>query len=150
MRRMVGVLRSSGSDTELEPPPRLDQIDRLVDKFRAAGLPVTVSVTGAARELAPGLDLTAYRLVQEGLTNVLRHAQDPLRADVAIDYGADRIELAVRDDGRSTSASASPAEAGNGLVGMRERVALYGGSLVARVRPEGGFELVATLPMEAV
>ena len=107
-----------------------------------------MSVTGAVTELAPGLDLTAYRLVQEGLTNTLRHARNPLRAEVAIDYRADRIELAVRDDGQSAAASAPPAEAGNGLLGMRERVALYGGSLVARVRPEGGFELIATLPME--
>lgn len=149
MRRMVGVLRRSGADTELEPPPGLDQVDQLVEKFRTAGLPVTVSVTGAARELAPGLDLTAYRLVQEGLTNSLRHARNPQRAEVAIDYRTDRVELAVRDDGQSPAPSASPAEAGNGLLGMRERVALYGGSLVARVRPEGGFELVATLPVES-
>ena len=148
MRRMVGVLRRSGGDTELEPPPTLDQIDRLVENFRAAGLPVTMSVIGAAHALAPGLDLTAYRVVQEGLTNTLRHARTPVHAEVVIDYRADRIELAVRDDGQSAAASAAPAEAGNGLLGMRERVALYGGSLVARVRPEGGFELVATLPME--
>jgi signal transduction histidine kinase len=148
MRRMVGVLRGSGADTELEPTPGLDQVDRLVEKFRGAGLPVTLSVTGTARELAPGLDLTAYRLVQEGLTNTLRHARNPRHAEVAIDYGADRIELAVRDDGQSAAASASPAEASNGLLGMEERVALYGGSLVARARPGDGFELVATLPLE--
>ncbi len=148
MRRMVRVLRQSGADTELEPPPGLDQVGRLAEKFRTAGLPVTVSVTGAARELAPGLDLTAYRLVQEGLTNSLRHARNPRSAEVVIDYRADRIELAVRDDGQPAAASAAPAEAGDGLLGMRERVAVYGGSLVARARPEGGFELVATLPLE--
>ena len=148
MRRMVGVLRQSGDGTELEPTPRLDQVDQLAEKFRTVGLPVTVSVTGAARELSPGLDLTAYRLVQEGLTNSLRHARNPERAEVVIDYGADRIELAVRDDGQPAAASATPAEAGDGLLGMRERVAVYGGSLVARVRPEGGFELVATLPLD--
>ena len=129
MRRMVRVLRQSDADTELEPPPGLDQVGRLAEKFRNAGLPVTVSVTGAARELAPGLDLTAYRLVQEGLTNSLRHARNPQRAEVAIEYRADRIELAVRDDGQPAAPSASPAEAGNGLLGMRERVAVYGGSL---------------------
>jgi signal transduction histidine kinase len=150
MRRMVGVLRGSEADTELEPSPGLDQIDRLVEKFRGAGLPVTLSVTGTARDLGPGLDLTAYRLVQEGLTNTLRHARDPLGAEVAIDYGTDRVELAVRDDGRPADDSASAAEPGNGLLGMRERVALYGGSLVARARPEGGFEMVATLPLEAM
>ena len=104
-------------------------------------------MTGVARDLAPGLDLTAYRLVQEGLTNTLRHARNPRHAEVAIDYGADRIELAVRDDGQYPVGSAPTTEPGNGLMGMRERVAVYGGSLVARVRPEGGFELVATLPL---
>jgi signal transduction histidine kinase len=149
MRRMVGVLRQSGDGTELEPTPGLDQVDQLAEKFRTAGLPVALSVTGEARDLAPGLDLTAYRLVQEGLTNTLRHARNPRRAEVAIDYGADRIELAVRDDGQYPVGSAPTAEAGNGLLGMRERVAVYGGSLVARMRPEGGFELVATLPLDA-
>ena len=86
MRRMVGVLRESDADPELEPPPGLGQVDRLAEKFRAAGLPVSVSVTGAARELAPGLDLTAYRLVQEGLTNTLRHAREP-----AARRGGDRL-----------------------------------------------------------
>ena len=100
MRRMVGVLRESGDGAELEPTPGLDQVDQLAEKFRTAGLPVALSVTGEARDLAPGLDLTAYRLVQEGLTNTLRHARNPGRAEVAIDYGEDRIELAVRDDGR--------------------------------------------------
>jgi signal transduction histidine kinase len=149
MRRMVGVLRQSGDRTELEPTPGLDQVDQLAEKFRTAGLPVALSVTGVARDLAPGLDLTAYRLVQEGLTNTLRHAQDPGRAEVVINYGTDRIELAVRDDGQYPVGSAPTAEAGNGLLGMRERVAVYGGSLVARMRPEGGFELVATLPLDA-
>ena len=154
MRRMVGVLRRSDADADadadagLEPPPGLDQVDRLVEKFRGAGLSVTVAVTGAARQLAPGLDLTAYRLVQEGLTNTLRHARNPRRAEVAIDYGSDRIELAVRDDGQSPGGSAESAAPGAGLLGMRERVAAYGGFLVARERPDGGFELVATLPVE--
>ena len=148
MRRMVGVLRQSGDGTELEPTPGLDQVDHLAEKFRRAGLPVALSVTGAARDLAPGLDLTAYRLVQEGLTNTLRHARNPRRAEVAIDYGTDRIELAVRDDGQYPVGSTPTTEAGNGLLGMRERVAVYGGSLVARARPEGGFELVATLPLD--
>jgi signal transduction histidine kinase len=148
MRRMVGVLRRSDIDSGLEPPPGLDQVDRLVEKFRTAGLPVTVSVTGDARQLAPGLELTAYRLVQEGLTNTLRHARNPQRAEVTIAYGADRVELTVRDDGQAPAPPALPAEAGSGLLGMRERVALYRGSLTSRARPEGGFELVATLPTE--
>ena len=148
MRRMVGVLRRSDIDNGLEPPPGLDQVDRLVEKFRTTGLPVTVSVIGDARELAPGLELTAYRLVQEELTNTLRHARNPQRAEVTIAYGADRVELTVRDDGEAPGPSALPAEVGSGLLGMRERVALYRGSLTSRARPEGGFELVATLPIE--
>jgi signal transduction histidine kinase len=110
---------------------------------------VELTVTGTARNLAPGLDLTAYRVVQEGLTNTFRHARSPRRAQVAIDYGLDHLRLAVRDDGHAASARpAQPAEPSNGLLGMRERVAVYGGSLVARTRPDGGFELVATLPLE--
>ena len=96
MRRMVGVLRQSGDGAELEPTPGLDQVDQLAEKFRTAGLPVALSVTGMARDLAPGLDLTAYRVVQEGLTNTLRHAQNPARAEVMIDYGEDRIAGCTR------------------------------------------------------
>jgi signal transduction histidine kinase len=147
MRRMVGVLRQEGDRADLEPPPGLDQVERLAEQFRASGLPVDIRVTGAAQALAPGLDLTAYRLVQEGLTNTLRHAQHPHRAEVAIDYRQDELHLAVRDDGQAPSPQGPPLEAGNGLLGMRERVAVYGGELVARVRPEGGFELMATLPL---
>jgi signal transduction histidine kinase len=163
MRRIVGVLRQEvpggghAGETDREPPPGLSQVGRLAEMFRAAGLPVAVSVNGHSRDLAPGLDLTAYRIVQEGLTNALRHARNPRHAEVAISYGEQVLELAVRDDGAApvsatTGASGvkstGPAEAGNGLMGMRERVAVYGGSLVARPRSEGGFELVATLPLE--
>jgi signal transduction histidine kinase len=147
MRRMVGVLRQEGEQAELEPPPGLDQVERLAEKFRASGLPVEVRVSGAAQALAPGLDLTAYRLVQEGLTNTLRHARNPRHAEVAIDYREDELQLAVRDDGQDPGTQVPPAEAGNGLLGMRERVAVYGGELIARSRPEGGFELMATLPL---
>jgi signal transduction histidine kinase len=150
MRRMVGVLRH-GEDTsageDRAPAPGLDQLDRLVGKFRSAGLPVELMVTGVAHSLPPGLDLTAYRFVQEGLTNTFRHAQNPHRAEVVIDYGPDRLRLAVRDDGRP--APDQHRGAGNGLLGLRERVAIYGGSLVAQTRPEGGFELVAMLPLES-
>jgi signal transduction histidine kinase len=145
MRRMVGVLRQAGDRSDLEPPPGLAQLDRLVEKFRAAGLPVHLTVSGDERPLAPGLDLTAYRLVQEGLTNTLQHAVAPTRTEVSIGYGDTELELAVRDDGRPGTIAT---EAGHGLLGMRERVSVYGGRLVARPRPEGGFELVATLPLD--
>jgi signal transduction histidine kinase len=147
MRRMVSALRQTGEQTLLGPSPGLDQIDQLAEQFRSSGLPVDVHVSGTPRALAPGLDLTAYRIVQEGLTNTLRHARHPNRAEVAIGYAVDRIEVAVRDDGHR-AAAARPVDAGSGLLGMRERVAVYGGSLVARARPGGGFELVASLPLE--
>jgi len=147
MRRMVSVLRQGDVPTDREPPPGLAQLDRLVEKFRIAGLPVHLTITGDARPLAPGLDLTAYRLVQEGLTNALRHASFPERAEVTIMFDGQRLELAVRDDGLPLTGVAEP---GHGLLGMRERVSVYGGDLVARARPERGFELVATLPLKQV
>ena len=146
MRRMVGVLREDGEVDAREPAPGMDQLSRLVEQFRSAGLPVEVSITGDAQPLAPGLDLTAYRLVQEGLTNSLRHAVSPSRAEVTIGYTPEHLELMIRDDGGHLD---GPAEAGHGLLGLRERVSVYGGDLVARPRPEGGFELLATLPLVA-
>jgi signal transduction histidine kinase len=146
MRRMVAVLRDANTDPDREPPPGLAQLQMLAEKFRAAGLRVEVSVTGEPRQLAAGLDLTAYRLVQEGLTNTLRHAASPRHAEVSIDYGAKTLRLAVRDDGQAAS---EVAEAGHGLLGMRERVAVYGGELIARPRAAGrGFELLVCLPLE--
>ena len=144
MRRMVGVLRQSGESADREPASGLSQLGRLVEQFRGAGMPVDVAVSGPARPLAPGLDLTAYRLVQEALTNSLKHADSPTRAEVSIGYSAETLEIAVRDDGGRVGPGA---EAGHGLLGLRERVAVYGGALVARPRPDGGFELIATLPL---
>jgi signal transduction histidine kinase len=144
MRRMVGVLRQDGETANREPAPGLSQLARLVEQFRGAGMPVDVAVSGLARPLAPGLDLTAYRLVQEALTNSLRHADSPTRAEVSIGYSAETLEIAVRDDGARVVPGAEP---GHGLLGLRERVSVYGGDLVARPRPGGGFELIATLPL---
>jgi signal transduction histidine kinase len=146
MRRMVGVLRDDGAPADREPPPGLAQVDGLIAKVRAAGLPVELTVSGDPRPLPGGLDLTAYRLLQEGLTNTLRHAAGPGLAEVGITFGENALELSVRDDGKATDAGS---EAGNGLLGMRERVAVYGGELVARPRLGGGFELLATLPLGA-
>jgi signal transduction histidine kinase len=135
MRRMVDVLRRDDEATDLAPPPGLADVRRLAEKFRDAGLPVSLRVEGEPHALPPGLDLTAYRLLQEGLTNALKHSVTPRCAEVTISWEPDRLDLAVRDDG-------------NGLRGMRERVGVYGGQLVAGPRPEGGFEMVATLPLE--
>jgi signal transduction histidine kinase len=141
MRRVLGVLRSGEGGPELAPTPTLDQLDRLADRFRQAGLDVILDVD--AGELSPGLDLTAYRLVQEGLTNALKHAV-ATRAWVRVSCHDDALHVSVRDDGRG-----GPCEPGNGLIGMRERVAMYGGALTAAAVRGGGFELCAELPLAA-
>lgn len=144
MRRMVGVLRSASGAPDLAPPPTLEQLDRLVDNFRTAGLQVDVETAGQPVPLPPGLDLTAYRLVQEALTNTLRHAA-ATRAVVRLEYRPEVLVLSVRDDGRGPGDSGS---AGHGLTGMRERVAVFGGGLTAGAAPGGGYELCAELPLE--
>jgi signal transduction histidine kinase len=144
MRRMVGVLRSGSGAPDLAPPPTLDQLDRLVENFRRAGLEVDVVTEGEAAALPPGLDLTAYRLVQEALTNTLRHAEAE-RAVIRFCYRPGVLALSVRDDGRGADGS----DPGNGLLGMQERVAVYGGTLTAGNAAGGGYELRAELPLES-
>jgi signal transduction histidine kinase len=145
MRRLVGVLRRPEEAPALAPQPSLQHLDRLVEQAREAGLPVHVQVEGDAMELPAGLDLTAYRLVQEALTNAIKHAQ-ATRADVVVRYGDGAVELVVTDDGRGSS-DGSAESGGHGLVGMRERVAVYGGELEAGPEPGGGFALRARLPL---
>jgi signal transduction histidine kinase len=144
MRRMVGVLRSAGDAPNLAPPPSLDQLGPMTEKFRRAGLDVELQSDGEPVPLPPGLDLTAYRLVQEALTNTLKHAQAK-RAVVRVCYGDEALLVSVRDDGRGPSGAFEP---GNGLLGMRERVAVYGGALSVQGAEGGGFELRAELPLD--
>jgi len=144
MRRMVGVLRGGSGAPDLAPPPTLDQLDRLVENFRRAGLEVDVVTEGQPVTLPPGLDLTAYRLIQEALTNTLRHA-DATHAVVMLCHRPGVLALSVRDDGRGSGQTAP----GNGLLGMQERVAVYGGRLTAGNAAGGGYELCAQLPVEA-
>ena len=141
---MVGVLRSGDAPPDLAPPPTLDQLDGLVDNFRRAGLDVVLEQDGERASVPPGLDLTAYRLVQEALTNTLRHAE-ATRVAVCIRYGEQALLLTVRDDGSGPNGSPP----GTGLLGMRERVAVYGGTLTAGAAAGGGFELRAELPLAA-
>jgi signal transduction histidine kinase len=117
----------------------------------AAGLPVSLSVAGTRRELPPGLDLAAYRVVQEALTNVLRHAPAATTA-VRIAYRVDDLLLEVTDDGAALTARESGGErgSGRGLLGLRERVAIYGGSLEAGPQPDGGWRVRATIPLAAL
>jgi signal transduction histidine kinase len=144
MRRLVGVLRRPEEAPALAPQPSLQHLERLVEQAREAGLPVDVRIEGDVAELPPGVDLTAYRLVQEGLTNAMKHAK-ATRAEVVVRYGPDAVELQVTDDGRGFSDS-SVEGSGHGLVGMRERVAVYGGELQAGAGPDGGYTLHARLP----
>ncbi|HSP72075.1 MAG TPA: sensor histidine kinase, partial [Gaiellaceae bacterium] len=145
MRRLLGVLRETEDGAALEPQPGLDQIDRLLERARTAGLPVELSVEGAPRPLAPGVDLNAYRIVQEALTNALKHTSGAT-AEVRLRYQGDSLELEVANDG---TAVLSGDGSGHGLVGMRERVHVCGGRLEAGPRPEGGFLVRATLPVES-
>jgi signal transduction histidine kinase len=145
MRRMVGVLRHPEEAPALAPQPGLEQLERLVAQAREAGLPVELRVEGERRPLPPGIDLAAYRAVQEGLTNTRKHAEAE-RVEVVVRYGDDRVNVTVADDG---SGRATGRGRGHGLVGMRERIALYGGELDAGPRAEGGYELRVSLPLDA-
>jgi signal transduction histidine kinase len=142
MRKIVGVLRTDDKAPDLAPPPSLAQLDRLADNFRHAGLAVDVQVTGDTAAVAPGLSATVYRVVQESLTNSLKHAA-ARRVRVLIECRPDRLEVTVTDDGRG--GAADPAK-GAGLTGMRERVKVYGGTLLAGPAAGGGFTVHAVLP----
>lgn len=144
MRRLLGMLGRSDEELALAPQPSLRELETLVEQVRTAGLPVELVIEGEARELPPGIDLSAYRIVQEALTNALRHA-GPARARVLLRYGPDDLEIA--DDGPGTGDRSGP---GYGLIGMRERVSVYGGDLQAGRRPEGGYALRVRLPLRSV
>jgi signal transduction histidine kinase len=142
MRRLLQMLREDEADP-LAPQPGLADLPVLVSQVREAGLDVALEVDGERRELPVGLELSAYRIVQEALTNALKHAGDAA-ASVRVRYGEDAIELEVTDDGMG--GGSVERVGGHGLVGMRERVALYGGQLEARRRDEGGYVVRALLP----
>jgi signal transduction histidine kinase len=148
MRRLVGVLRNGDEPTSLDPQPRLTDLAALVEQARAAGLPVRLEVEGEPRALPAGIDLSAYRIVQEALTNVRKHA-GPARAEVRLRYGSGSLRIEVVDDGHAAVATANGGR-GQGLIGMRERVALFDGRLEVGPLPQGGFRVLADLPLEAV
>jgi signal transduction histidine kinase len=143
MRRLLGLLRADDAEVALAPQPSLANLDALVTHVRDAGLPVEVRFEGTARELAPAVDLSAYRIVQEALTNALKHA-GPAQARVVVRYGDDAVELEVADTG---AGSVNGEGGGHGLAGMRERVALFGGQLESGPRDDGGFAVRARLPL---
>jgi signal transduction histidine kinase len=153
---MLGVLRvGEGEDgAELAPQPGLGDLDALVADARAAGVDARLSIEGACRALSPTVDLSAYRIAQEALTNVVRHA-GAARAEITLRYGPAQVELRVEDDGGTpprTAGTVTTAGAdGHGLVGMRERVALFGGSLETHPRRDGpGYVVHAVLPLEGL
>jgi signal transduction histidine kinase len=144
MRSLLGVLRLGSVEAPGHAPqPVLDELPTLIAQARAAGLPVELCVEGDRRPLPAGVDVCAYRIVQEALTNVMRHAR-PTRCEVLVRYGRATIELRVTDDGGGGSVEA-PVKPGHGLIGMRERAALFGGDLDAGPRQGGGFAVRATL-----
>ncbi|MBB4933276.1 signal transduction histidine kinase [Lipingzhangella halophila] len=153
MRRMLGVLRDGEPEHDsYAPQPGIAQLDQLVAGVRRSGLPVHLTVEGVPRDLPAGMELAVYRIVQEALTNTRKHAGPNVsRVRVRLRYGQDVLEIRIRDDGRGAAVvhSGSGAEGGHGLVGMRERAAAYGGSIRTGPRAGGGFEIAASLPLEA-
>ena len=142
MRRLLGALRADDEQLALAPQPSLSRLDALADEVTRAGLPVELRVEGEPAALPPGVDVSAFRIVQEALTNALRHA-GPARALVLVRYGDGELEIEVADDGLG---SANGTGGGHGLVGIRERVAVYGGDFDAGRRPDGGYAVRARLP----
>ncbi len=143
MRRLVGMLRGNEGDG-LAPQPRVSDLPSLVEQMRSAGLDVELRIDGEQRDIPVGIDLSAYRIVQEGLTNALKYAGDA-RTAVRVRYGVDSLEIEILDDGQGRQPEVE--QGGHGLVGMRERVALYGGTLDAGRRPAGGFAVRVLLPI---
>jgi signal transduction histidine kinase len=145
MRRLLGVLRHDDEPTpSLAPAPGLADVPRLVNDFVDAGLAVEVRVEGHDDGVPEGVDLSAFRIVQEGLTNVLRHGGPSARLDIG--YPGMAVVIEICDDGRRPPVPSTAAEPGHGLIGMRERAAVFGGELSAGPRPEGGYRLAAMLP----
>jgi signal transduction histidine kinase len=150
LRRLLGVLREDGEPPGgLAPAPGLAAVDTLLTQMGEAGLAVKLRVEGVRPQVPPGVDLSAYRIVQEALTNVLKHA-GPARAQVVICYGDQEVAIEVTDDGRgpATATTARRAGTGHGLVGFRERTALFGGELEVGPRPGGGFRVAVRLPFK--
>jgi signal transduction histidine kinase len=144
LRRLLGVLGTNGNEAPLAPQPGMSGLDALLERMRDAGLPVEVKVSGEPAVLPPGVDVAAFRIIQEALTNALKYAGGaPTR--VGVSYASDAVDIEVVDDGALTT----PADGiGRGLAGMRERVALFGGRVDAGTRPGGGYAVRAHLPLD--
>jgi signal transduction histidine kinase len=143
MRRLLVLLGEDGADSSLAPQPGLRDLDRLLDQARAAGAQISLTIEGQAQEIPAGIDLAAYRIVQEALTNVLKHAHPP-RATVRIGYELDAVTVEILDDG---APAVTTEGTGRGLTGLRERVMLYGGAIRTGPRDDAGFAVSARLPV---
>jgi signal transduction histidine kinase len=146
LRRLLGLLRRNDEPASLSPQPGLAQLDELLASVRDAGLQVDLAVTGERTPLPAGLDLTAYRIVQEALTNVLKHA-NATRVGVSLAFARDRLDLEVGDDGRSGGGAIESTGPGNGLIGMRERATVFGGTVSAGAGSDGGWRVRVRLPV---
>ncbi len=144
MRQVLGVLRADDA-TSLRPNPGMEALDELAHNFAESGLPVALEIEPDWRPPNVAIDAAVYRIVQESLTNVLKHGGTNVRAQVAIRHENDQVLVTVADDGRGSASANRPG--GHGLRGMQERVELFGGTLRAGPRPGGGFEVRATLPL---
>jgi signal transduction histidine kinase len=147
MRRLLGVLRSADEQATLAPVPGLGELRELLDQARTAGLEVSYTLSGTPRELPEGAELAAYRVVQESLTNTRKHAGLAATAAVALRYEPEGLTLEVTDDGLGVVSTED--SGGLGLAGMRERIAMYGGTVTAGPLPGGGFGVTARLPCPA-
>jgi signal transduction histidine kinase len=148
LRRLLGVLRTEDESEDLRPQPSLDRLDELVAEVKEAGVEVTVLVEGDLQDLPPAIGLSAYRILQEGLTNVLKHAGRWARAEVVVRRTQDQLILEVSDDGRGVPSETSKVVGGHGLIGMRERVALFGGRMSSGPRRGGGFFVRNEIPLD--
>jgi len=152
MRRLLGLLRSADTAGEYVPQPGVEQLPDLLEQVRSAGLPVAFSVEGEPRELPRGVELTAYRIVQEALTNARKHGGPRTTASVRIRFDDRGVGVLIEDDGRGASAELARDGGedgfGHGLIGMRELVGMVGGTLDAGPRANGGFRIDATLPLK--
>jgi signal transduction histidine kinase len=147
MRRLLGVLRGEDGERAHAPAPGLGDLEALANEVRVTGVDVALDVEGDRSQVPPGVDLSAYRVVQEALTNVIKHAGDGVSARVAVACRPDAVSIEVVDDGRGAASRAT--SGGHGLMGMRERVAVWGGELHTGPRPGGGYRVVARIPFEA-
>jgi signal transduction histidine kinase len=159
LRHLLGLLAPAGEASAADgtsvpgPQPGLDQVPELIERVRDAGLEAELSVSGTPHPLPPGLDLAAYRIVQEALTNVIKHA-GPVRTDIHVEYRARELRITVADNGRPADTDPAhgqpPGPSGRGLIGLRERIAIYRGELDAGPRPGGGWQIRARIPLAPV